>query len=555
MARKSRKSLDTTAISITADTKTLLRQIFAVGAYIRLSVFDRKGKGDSIETQQAIIKAFIDEHPDLELVDIYIDNGRSGQSFERPAFIQMIADMESGKVNCCITKDLSRLGRNAIDTGYYIEKYFPTHGIRYIAISDDYDSAKDNNSIMVSLKNMVNEVYALEAGRETRAAKQLSINSGKYIGRLAPYGYLKSKADKHILVPDETTSPIVKKIFEMAGEGIAVSAIKKWLHDCEILPPLLYFHSIGLASDKEAPTQKHWNIATIYSILDNRVYCGDVVQGKFRVSDGNLVKQPKSDWVVVEDMHEALVTRELFDKVRELRAESRIGHAAPKAFSENIFVGKVLCGHCGYSLKRTRYDNNNYVYKCRTSALYSNDDCKPFTIKENDLKELLICILNEQATIFSDITTTSQITNEGGIKKNELAKLQSEISKNSNFLKGLYESLMEGDITNSEYKELKAGYESKIAELSEKEAQLRKYLIDDAVKSVGISKATTQLQRVQRISDLSAETIQMLVDKILVYRDKHIEVHLKFADEMCVSTKTKDETKEIATSIKEGVAV
>jgi len=109
------------------------------------------------------------------------DNGRSGQSFERPAFIQMIADMESGKINCCITKDLSRLGRNAIDTGYYIEKYFPTHGIRYIAITDDYDSAKDNNSIMVSLKNMINEVYALEAGRKTWAAKQLSINSGKFI--------------------------------------------------------------------------------------------------------------------------------------------------------------------------------------------------------------------------------------------------------------------------------------------------------------------------------------------------------------------------------------
>lgn len=309
------------------------------------------------------------------------------------------------------------MGRNAIDTGYYIEKYFPTHGIRYIAISDDYDSNSDHNGIMVSLKNMINEAYALEVGRKIRASKQLCINSGKYIGRIAPYGYLKSKTNKHILIPDENVASVVTKIFEMAGDGVAVSVIKNWLNDNEILPPRLYFHSIGLASDKELPSQKHWNIATVYSILHNRVYCGDVVQGKFKVCDGNFKQQPKKDWVIVENTHEALVSRELFERVHNLRSKQHERISAPKAFSENIFVGKVVCGHCGYSLQRTRYRSGSYAFRCRTNVNYSADDCTAFVIMEKDLKSLLFDTLNEQASVFGNISTSSKTSNEGEYKK------------------------------------------------------------------------------------------------------------------------------------------
>jgi len=538
MARTSKKGKDAAEVS----SKT--RQTYTVGAYVRLSVLDRKEKGDSIETQQAIIKAYIDERPDLELAEIYIDNGRSGQSFDRPAFIQMIADMENGKINCCISKDLSRLGRNAIDTGYYIEKYFPTHGIRYIAITDNYDSISDNNSIMVSLKNMFNEAHALESGRKVKVAKQVCMKSGKYVGRMAPYGYLKSKANKHVLIPDENIAPIIKQIFEMAGNGVAVSVIKNWLNDNEILPPRCYFHSIGLVSDKELPDQKHWSIKTVYAILRNRVYCGDIIQGKYTVKDSVLKKKPESDWVIVENTHEALVSRELFEKIQSIRDKNRKGYSTPKVFPKNIFVGKILCGHCGYSLERSRWGKNNYAFACRTNINYSTDDCTSFAITENSLKEMFFSFLNEQAAILNGITSSSQISKERDIQKAELAKLQSEINKNSYFLKSLYESLMNTDITNVEYKELKAGYEAKIASLSEKEAQMRISMMESAINSTKISKAIDHLQTVQQISDLSAEIIDKLVDKILIFRDKHIEVHLKFADEVNAMSVAKDSIKE-----------
>ncbi|MCL1877911.1 MAG: recombinase family protein [Defluviitaleaceae bacterium] len=308
MARKSRK--------IPQNPAEATARTFRVGGYVRLSAEDKKVKGDSIETQQAIIRAYIDERPDLELTEIYIDNGLSGQSFQRPAFTQMLEDMQSGKINCCISKDLSRLGRNAIDTGYYIEKFFPTKGIRYIAITDDYDSADPNSGgVMISLKNMVNEHYALEIGRKIRQTKQMNIRKGKFVGRLAPYGYAKCAEDKHQLVLDPYAAPIVLRMYEMAAEGYSVAEISQWLNTNGILPPKRYYHSLGLASDKDI-RNIHWSKSVLYSILKNRVYCGDMVQGKFHTRSYVQKSVQKSDWVIVENTHTGIVSRELFERVQ-----------------------------------------------------------------------------------------------------------------------------------------------------------------------------------------------------------------------------------------------
>ena len=248
MARKSRKGLDV-ALSPTAPQKT----IFYVGVYVRLSVEDKKRKGDSIEMQQAIIQEFIDERHDFEIREIYIDNGMSGQSFERPAFLRMKEDIESGLINCCITKDLSRLGRNAIDTGFYIETYFPKHSVRYIAITDGYDSADgQSGGIMVSLKNMVNETIALETGRKLRAHHDMLTREGGFSGAHAPYGYLKADNDVHKLVPDEYAGAIVRRIFEMYSSGTGITVILEWLNSDGILSPKEYFQTKGIGSGNMA---------------------------------------------------------------------------------------------------------------------------------------------------------------------------------------------------------------------------------------------------------------------------------------------------------------
>ena len=242
MARTSRRGTDNLHVNT-------VKPVSRLGAYVRLSAVDRKQKGDSIENQQAIINAYIAERPDLELTETYIDNGTTGQTFERPAFQRMLADFENGKINGCVTKDLSRLGRNAIDTGFYIEKFFPTRNIRYIAINDNYDSTDGSSGgIMVSLKNMINEAYALEIGRKIRTTKQINIRNGCFVGRFAPYGYLKSKTDCHKIVPDDYAAEIVRHMFEMAADGQGIKEIQNWLNDSGVLPPKRYLHSIGLAT-------------------------------------------------------------------------------------------------------------------------------------------------------------------------------------------------------------------------------------------------------------------------------------------------------------------
>jgi len=314
MPRKSRKKQDVNAV-VNAPPQ---QKYYRVGAYVRLSAVDRKQKGDSIETQKAIIAAFVEDSHDLELADMYIDDGVSGQIFQRPGFTRMIGDMESGKIDCCVTKDLSRLGRNAIDAGYYIEKFFPSKNIRFIAITDDYDSADPNSSgVMLSMKNILNEINATEIGVKISQTKQMNIRKGLFVGRMAPYGYLKSKENHHILVPDSYAAPIVLKMFEMAAEGIAVSDIVAWLNRSGILPPKRYYFSKGIASEKEANGHIHWNKSGIYAILKNRAYCGDMVQGKGHTKSYVITTRPKSDWIVVMDTHEAIVCRELFDKVQQ----------------------------------------------------------------------------------------------------------------------------------------------------------------------------------------------------------------------------------------------
>jgi DNA invertase Pin-like site-specific DNA recombinase len=531
MARKSRKKPEATAISATS--------AFRVGGYVRLSAEDKKVKGDSIETQQAIIRAYIGEHPDLELIEIYIDNGLSGQSFQRPAFTQMLEDMESGKINCCISKDLSRLGRNAIDTGYYIEKFFPTKGIRYIAITDDYDSADPNSGgVMVNLKNMVNEHYALEIGRKIRQTKQMNIRKGKFVGRFAPYGYAKSATDKHLLVPDPYAAPLVRRMYEMAAEGHSVSEILEWLNTTGILPPKRYYHSIGLATDKDINgVNTFWSKSVLYAILKNRVYCGDMVQGKFHTRSYVQKSVQKSDWVIVENTHTSIVSRELFERVQLLWENSR-PRASFTPFSENIFLRKIFCGYCGYALKRSQRKNKAYDFACNSRQVYSKDACVPISISESELKESLLILLEKQAEVLG-IDGNVQQSEQQNACKTELRQLQADIEKNSHFLKSLYESLMSNDITKDEYRELKAGYEKKISALTEKEKVLRDELVMGIAKKSAKTKAAKRLVGVRRIMDLTADSVDKLVEKILVYENNNIEVWFKFTDGMVTAATSK----------------
>ena len=535
MARKSRKNVDTEQLVVS-------QTIYNAGAYVRLSAIDRKKKGDSIETQQAIISAYIAERPDLELTETYIDNGLSGQTTDRPAFQRMLGDLETGKINCCVTKDLSRLGRNSIDTGFYIEKYFPTHGIRYIAITDNYDSADGNSGgIMVSLKNLVNEAYALDIGRKFRATKQMNIRNGCFVGRFPPYGYLKSREDKHKLVPDSYAAPIIQHVFEMVMDGKGVSEVRDWLDENGILPPKRYFFSIGLATEKEAQGNAHWNKGVVYGILRNRIYTGDMVQGKYKHTHHVQELLPASEWVITENTHEPLVSRAVFGAVSGIISSddspTRKKRSEPK--SENIFLRKVYCGHCGYSLRRAS-SGSAYNLKCETRSYYGKDDCVPVSISENLLKEALLKMLQGKAEAYAYKVAFAGTSLAYG-DSSELRNAQAELDRKAHFLKGLYESLMIGDITEDEYRDMKTSYEASIAALSGKVSLLRESARIQAYEAVKLDKDAGNLKAVRGVSTLTAEVLDKLVDRILVYEDKRIEVRFTFTDEIMIAGGADDE--------------
>jgi DNA invertase Pin-like site-specific DNA recombinase len=506
---------------------------------VRLSAVDKKQKGDSIENQQAIIAAYCEARrtadgiPELVIREVYIDNGLSGQSFERPAFQRMLADMENGVIDCCAAKDLSRYGRSAIDTGYYIEKYFPANGIRCIAINDNYDSISGSGDIMVSVKNLVNESYALEIGRKVHATRQMNIKNGCFVGPFPPYGYLKSPEDRHKLVPDPIAAPIVRQMFEMAANGSAAREIQLWLVESNVLPPLKHWYSIGAIAETRVRGSDHWNSGRVRALLKNRIYTGDMVQGKTTTQSYSLSPIEKNDWVITPNTHEPLVSREVFDII-QLNFTTRDNSRNPTS-DDNIFRGKVFCGHCGHSMGRTKYfvKSRYYTYfTCGTRFAYAKDDCVSVTISEDILKNIVLEILQTKSAVYCAQSVAATTMAPLAQEPNELANVCAELKRANGFLKGLYESLVDGDITESEYREMKQSYEAKTAELSEREKQLRETARERHLKQSVTNKASKHLGAVNVISDITADLLDALVERILVFSDKHIEVKFKFTDEI-----------------------
>lgn len=348
MARKSRKDVVTPE-----KPKKAYMKIWRTALYIRLSVEFNGKKGDSLETQQQIMEAYIALCPDLEIVGVYTDNGTTGRTFERKDFQRMLGDVEAGKINCIVVKDLSRLGRNTIDTGYYIEKYFPLHGVRFISVNDQFDSEDSENSgnhLIVPLKNMINEAYAADISKKVRAQQNQAMRDGEFVGARPPYGYRKDPDNCHRLLVNEDTAPIVRQIFQWTVDGVPLNMIVKRLNEGGVMTPGYYHASCGLFSyDNKLAGSGKWQSWTVGKILADQVYTGDMVQGKHtNVGHKQVVTKPV-DWIVVRNTHEPLVSREVFAKSQAVREQmaSKYTRTMKVPYSENILRGRVFCAHCG----------------------------------------------------------------------------------------------------------------------------------------------------------------------------------------------------------------
>ena len=540
MARKSRKNVDfDTATSMKFEKSTEM-PVYNVAAYIRHSVEDTKKRGDTIETQKMILENFIAINPELKFYDFYIDNGFSGTTFERPEFKRLLSDIEKGKINCVIVKDLSRLGRNSIDSGFYIEKYFPLHNVRFIAVNDGFDNNDKSSaqSITVPLKNMMNEIVALNLSKSTKAQIQQSMKDGKYVGSTPVYGYSKDQNDCHKLVIDKVSSIVVKQIFEWFCEGVSLNQIAVRLNETKVLSPSRYAESKGWFNRKNSSYKGMWQTWSVSAIIDNPICTGDMVQGRTKVVNHKQVRVPEEEWIIIPNTHEAIISRGIFECAKSIRKE-RLGKtksmkAKSIPYTLNIFKGKIFCGHCGGSLNRERWNGKIvYSFRCIANERIAKGTCLTVTIKETNLIEMILILLQEQSTI---ITGKYLLMHEKNIlekenhkkKKSEMMVLKQSIEQNQKFLKSLYENLVRGVIDDSEYLEMKNAYESKIQiSLSSIEAMERKEL-EDKSQLKHYRNLSDNIKNISDNTELTAALIDKLVDRIEVFENKSIEVKFRY---------------------------
>jgi len=534
MARKSRKN--------PAPVEPLAPEpiIYRVGGYVRQSSDDKRKKGDTIETQKRIIQDYIDQNPDLRFSGFYVDNGKTGTNFERQAFQHLMTDAEAGTINCIIVKDLSRFGRNAVEAGFYLERQLPAMHIRFIAVTDSFDSNNGDGGMILALKNVINEAYALDISRKCQAVKRQSIQEGLFIGGQAPYGYIKAPNNCHKLMIDQATAPIVKKIFDLTEQGFSPYEIIQELNASAVPPPSRDKQEKGIL-DPDKLQARYWGRTMILSILNDVAYIGCLAQGKTRSDCNYRVKVPREEWVVIENTHEPIISREQFERVKEIRQKSCLdlannrGAAIP--YSPSLFSGKVFCGHCGYSMRRTRQNKDGvYWFRCESQVKYAKKACVQVSIKEEDLKSAAVTMLHKYIEILlgrklrlcrKAAGTTSAIPNTNA----ELVTVQRAMDKNRDMLKTLVEQLMLGELSQDAFSEKKQANADELAALTERAIELETSpkRLESKIKECW--ELADCLSATECKYDLTAEILNSLVEKILVFHDKSFEIVWRFAGE------------------------
>ena len=532
MARKSRKNIVDTAPSVGIRT-------WKAALYVRLSVEFNGKRGDSLDTQRQIMEAYLALCPDIQVIDVYTDNGISGQHFERKEFQRMLADAEAGKINCIVVKDLSRLGRNAIDSGYYIEKYFPLHNIRFIAVNDQYDSEDAENSgnhIIMPLKNIINEAYAADISRKVRSQAHQAMQDGEFIGARPPYGYKKAPDNCHKLLVNEDTAPVVRQMFDWAAEGVALNVIVKRLNEAAVLTPGRYLASVGIISNEKLMGSGKWQTWTVAKILADEVYTGDMVQGKSVSVRRKQMPTKPEDWITVRGTHEALVSREQFDKVQLMRQSTAAKYTrTPKVpYSENILRGRVFCGCCGKHLHRQK-DHERYIYLCISNSRIGKGACQSEMgiLYETDLFDTILSYIRHEAAIVMGNSLRlkqqdKKIAAQRAQAEREIAALRHEAEKARTYLAGLYENFITGVLTQTEYREMKAEYNQKVMECAERVRTLQERQSALEKQTAHYLSLADRLAAVEKSADLTAAFVSQIIESITVNGADDISVKFAF---------------------------
>ena len=531
------------------------KKIWSVALYIRLSQEDEdngkdKQESNSVTSQKTLLNEFVETHDDLIVYDTYIDDGFTGTDFNRPSFQRLLEDMRNGNINCVIVKDLSRLGRNYIEVGNYIEQVFPLFNIRFIAINDLVDSFKNpasTNTILVPFKNLINDEYCRDTSLKIRSSLNGKKKKGEFIGAFPAYGYLKDPKDKHKLIIDKSVVHIIRNIFDWnVNEGLGKIAICHKLNELGILNPTGHkrielkqnYNNYGIQNNTYT-----WVPSTIRNILSNEVYIGNTVQGKRRTKSYKIYKVesvPKEEWVRVENTHEPIIDKEIFKKAQELA--KRDVKISTKTKSLSVWAGFLKCADCKRAMNKkssTNKSGNKYEYYiCSTYRKKSNKLCTKHTIKVESLRQAVLQAINLHINLFMNIEEIIKQMSENTYQneknkniKNMIVSKQNDISRILNYKRNLYEDWKNGDITKEEYLEYKQKYENDIEKFQINIDRLEKEKKNYEKQTTNSSEWIENLKRQRGITELSRDIMLELIDYIYVHENGNITIKFKFEDE------------------------
>lgn len=554
MARKSRKN---TGAVIEAPLQ--ISNYFSTAIYVRLSI-ENSGKdddGDSIANQISFCKAYLAEHTDLKLYDIYEDNGEKGTNFDRPAFKRMMDDIRGGKVKCVLVKDLSRFGRDYIEAGEYLEKIFPFMGIRFISITDGYDSLTCDDAesaLMIPLKNMINDVYAKDISRKIITSFRARQEKGEFLPAFAPYGYVKSKEVAYRYEVDQETAPYVRMIFEWKAEGVSHNEICKRLNDMGAVTPARRKVDLGIW---RAEKYKHtvWHGRTIIDIMKNPTYTGCIVYGRIPKSLYEGIKMhraPEEEWRYVPDAHEPIISQELFDKVQKMfadRAEkfkAKVDENAPlRELVTNHFKGKIYCGDCGKRMrfvkptdKRYPVDQDHAVYVCGGYLDSGYSRCSRHSIRYPVVADAVLAAINMQLELALKQEQLIRQMRGSAREKNLIDKhvgqinyLSQELKKTNSKREALFENFAEGILDEAEYQFAKKKYDEEAKEIEKKLTveKAKKVQLDDILSLS--NEWLEAIHKAENVTEIDAGLVKHLVSSVKIFEDNRVEVELYFGDQ------------------------
>lgn len=476
----------------------------------------------------------------MNIYDYYIDDGYTGSNFDRPSFKRLIKDIELGLINTVITKDTSRLGRDFIETGHYMFKFFPENNIRYIAILENFDTATPNGvEDIIPFQTVINDMYLKDTSRKIKSIRQNKMKQGLFVGSSVSYGYKRDENDKYKFVIDEYPASVVKRIFSMRLNGMTATMIARTLTDEGILPPNVYNNK----NIQKTYTTNLWKISSVNHILNNQVYIGNIIQRKFdkvNYKCKKKIKLPEEEWIIVENVHEPIISKEIFNQVQNIK---KLRSGLGKKKYDYLLKGIVYCSECGAKMTvRKSYKTNKkkpFVDKpyfcCKTNIDYRNGTCSLHYFQEEKLNKIVLKKLRSMILNHSEENILEERYNSMGNNLSKCNDFEKELNLYKNkteviekAISDLYMDRANGVLTNDDFYKIKIGLDNDKNRYQEKIQNIETMLISNKVKENDSHYKKTLIDRFLNLKEPDKELMGELIKRIEIDEKKNVKIYFNF---------------------------